>query len=164
MTISAAKYAEGANPDDAAIKSYYDAHKAEYMTPETVDLRYAEVSLAQLASKVAVNDAQLKAYYDEQKAKTPERFAQAEQRRVRHILLAVNDPKEDAAVKTKAEGILDPKKRSEVVEQLEKIMQEDGPLIQPAWHTNFTFYDKRVQGFRLHPTNYIFGEELAISA
>ena len=74
-----------------------------------------------------------------------------------------SNPEFDALL-TKAEGILDPKKRSEVVAQLEKIMQEDGPLIQPAWHTNFTFYDQRVQGFKLHPTNYIFGEELAISA
>jgi peptide/nickel transport system substrate-binding protein len=64
---------------------------------------------------------------------------------------------------TKAEGILDPNKRREVMVELEKIMQEEGPLIQPAWHTNFTFYDRRVQGFKLHPTNYIFGEELAIS-
>ena len=41
------------------------------MTPETVNMRYVEVSLANLASKVHVDDAQLKAYYDEQKAKTP---------------------------------------------------------------------------------------------
>src|ERR1700761_982126 len=105
LTVSAAKYAATATPDDAAIKTYYDAHKAEYMTPETVNLRYIELSLAQLASTVTVDDAQLKAYYEEQKAKTPERFLQAEQRRVRHILFSVNDPKEDAAVKAKAEGI-----------------------------------------------------------
>ena len=105
LTVSAAKYAAAATPDDAAIKTYYDAHKSEYMTPETVNLRYVELSLAQLAAKVSVDDAQLKTYFDEQKAKTPERFVQAEQRRVRHILLPVNDPKDDAAVKTKAEGI-----------------------------------------------------------
>ena len=71
-----------------------------------MNLRYVEMSLAQLASKVSVDDAQLKAYYEEQKAKTPERFVQPEQRRVSHILLSVNDPKDDAAVKAKAEGIL----------------------------------------------------------
>ena len=62
------------------------------MTPETVNLRYVEVSLADLATKVHVDDAQLKAYYDEQKAKTPERFTQPEQRRVRHILFQVARP------------------------------------------------------------------------
>jgi peptidyl-prolyl cis-trans isomerase D len=121
LTLSAAKYAASATPDDAAIKAYYDAHKSEYMTPETVNLRYVELSLAQLESKVSVDDAQLKAFYEEQKTKTPDRFAQAEQRRVRHILLPVNDPKEDAAVKLKAEGIL---KRAQGGEDFSKLAKE----------------------------------------
>ena len=102
FTVPAAKYAAQATPDDAAIKAYYEAHKAEYMTPETVNLRYVEISMPQLESKVTVDEAQLKAYYEEQKTKTPERFTQPEQRRVRHILLQVSDPKEDAATKAKA--------------------------------------------------------------
>jgi peptidyl-prolyl cis-trans isomerase D len=106
VAFSADKYANQATPDDAAVKTYYDAHKSAYMTPETVDLHYLEISLSQLASKVSVDDAQLKTYYDEQKVKTPERFTAAEQRRVSHILLPVANPKDDAAVKAKAEGIL----------------------------------------------------------
>jgi peptidyl-prolyl cis-trans isomerase D len=121
LTLSAAKYAASAAPDDAAIKAYYDAHKSEYMTPETVNLRYVELSLAQLESKVSVDDAQLKAFYEEQKTKTPDRFSQAEQRRVRHILLPVNDPKEDAAVKLKVEGIL---KRAQGGEDFSKLAKE----------------------------------------
>jgi peptidyl-prolyl cis-trans isomerase D len=121
LTLSAAKYAAGATPDDAAVKAYYDAHKSEYMTPERLNLRYVELSLAQLESKVSVDDAQLKAFYEEQKAKTPDRFLQAEQRRVRHILLPVNDPKEDAAVKLKAEGIL---KRAQGGEDFSKLAKE----------------------------------------
>src|ERR1700689_2053411 len=121
LTLSAAKYAASAAPDDAAIKAYYDAHKSEYMTPETVNLRYVELSLAQLESKVSVDDAQLKAFYEEQKTKTPDRFSQAEQRRVRHILLSINDPKEEAAVKLKAEGIL---KRAQGGEDFSKLPKE----------------------------------------
>jgi peptidyl-prolyl cis-trans isomerase D len=121
LTLSAAKYAAGANPDDAAVKAYYEAHKSAYMTPETVNLRYVDLSLAQLESKVSVDDAQLKAYYEEQKTKTPDRFLQAEQRRVRHILLSVNNPKEDAAVKAKAEGIL---KRAQAGEDFSKLAKE----------------------------------------
>ena len=45
-------YAAEATPDDAAVKAYYDAHKSQYMTPETVNLRYVELSLAELATKV----------------------------------------------------------------------------------------------------------------
>jgi hypothetical protein len=44
------------------------------MTPETVNLRYVEISLASLAASVNVDDAQLKSYYEEQKAKTPEGY------------------------------------------------------------------------------------------
>jgi peptidyl-prolyl cis-trans isomerase D len=121
ITLAASKYAAAATPDDAAITAYYDAHKFDYMTPETVNLRYIEISLTQLAAKVSVDDAQLKAYYEEQKTKTPELFTQAEQRRVRHILLSVTDPKDDAAVKAKAEGIL---KRAQGGEDFAKLAKE----------------------------------------
>ncbi len=122
LTMSAERYAkEAPPPDDAALKAYYEAHKADYMTPETVDLHYVELSLADLAAKVKVDDAQLKAYYEEQKAKTPERFTQAEQRRVSHILLEVADPKQDAAVKAKAESIL---KRAQGGEDFAKLAKE----------------------------------------
>jgi peptidyl-prolyl cis-trans isomerase D len=121
VTLPAAKFAAGATPDEAAVKAYYDAHKSDFMTPETVNLRYVELSLSQLAEKVNVDDAQLKAYYDEQKAKTPERFTQGEQRRVRHILLSVNDPKDDASVKAKAEGLV---KRLQAGEDFAKLAKE----------------------------------------
>jgi peptidyl-prolyl cis-trans isomerase D len=117
----AEKYANQATPDDAALKTYYEAHKAAYMTPETVNLRYVEISLTQLASKVSVDDAQLKTYYDEQKVKTPERFIQPEQRRVSHILLPVANPKDDAAVKAKAQEIL---KRAQAGEDFSKLAKE----------------------------------------
>lgn len=65
---------------------------------------------------------------------------------------------------TKAEGTLDIDTRREIVGQLEKIMQEDGPIAQPLWRSVYTGYDKRVKGFELHPTYYIFGEELAIES
>src|ERR1700678_4097977 len=121
LTLPAEKYAAQATPGDADLKTYYDAHKSEYMTPETVDLHYIEISLTQLAAKVSVDDAQLKAYYDEQKAKTPELFTQSEQRRVSHILLPVTNPSDDAAVKAKAEGIL---KRAQAGEDFAKLAKE----------------------------------------
>jgi peptidyl-prolyl cis-trans isomerase D len=121
VTLPAAKFAAGATPDEAAVKAFYEAHKSDFMTPETVNLRYVEISLAQLGEKVSVDDAQLKAYYEEQKAKTPERFTQGEQRRVRHILFSVNDPKDDASVKAKAEGLV---KRLQAGEDFAKLAKE----------------------------------------
>jgi peptidyl-prolyl cis-trans isomerase D len=121
ITLPAAKYAAESTPDEAAIKTYYDAHKAAYMTPETVNLRYIEISLATLESKAAVDDAQLKAYYEQQKAKTPERFTQPEQRRVRHILLQVADAKDEAAAKAKADALF---KRAQGGEDFSKLAKE----------------------------------------
>ncbi|MDP8985851.1 MAG: SurA N-terminal domain-containing protein [Pseudomonadota bacterium] len=125
FTVPAAKYMAQATPDAAAIQTYYEAHKAEYMTPETVTLRYIELSTAQLESKVTVDEAQLKAFYEEQKAKAPERFSQPEQRRVRHILLQVTDPKEDAAVKAQADSILKRVRGGEDFSKLAKEFSQD---------------------------------------
>ena len=125
VTISPAKYIAEATASDANVTAYYEAHKAQYMTPETVDLHYIELSMAQLESKVTVDDSQLKAYYEEQKAKTPERFTQPEQRRVRHILLQVSDPKADAAVKAKAESILKRAQSGEDFSALAKEFSQD---------------------------------------
>ena len=63
-----------------------------------------------------------------------------------------------------AEGVLDPVERSKLVEKIEKIMQEDGPIVQPLFRNNFTFMDKRVKGFAMHPTTYVFGNELGLEA
>jgi peptide/nickel transport system substrate-binding protein len=65
---------------------------------------------------------------------------------------------------SKAEGTVDVKARSEILGKLERIMQEDGPIVQPLWRSVYAAYDKRVSGFQVHPTLYIFGEELAIAA
>ena len=65
---------------------------------------------------------------------------------------------------TQAEGTLDVASRREIMARLETILQEDGPIVQPVWRAIFTFHDKRVQGFKPHPTLYIFGHQLAIQA
>jgi peptide/nickel transport system substrate-binding protein len=65
---------------------------------------------------------------------------------------------------TEAEGILDVDKRRAVMAEIERIMQEDGPIVQPIWRSVMAVMDKRVKGFRMHPTRYIFGNELAIDS
>ena len=65
---------------------------------------------------------------------------------------------------TKAEGILDVEERRKIMQQLETIMQEDGPIVQPLWRSVFTAMDKRVLGFKMHPTSYLFANEWAFKA
>lgn len=63
---------------------------------------------------------------------------------------------------TEAEGILDVDKRRELIREIEIIMQQDGPVVQPIWVPLITFYDKRVKNFRMQPPKYIYGHEMAI--
>ena len=63
---------------------------------------------------------------------------------------------------TEAEGIADPEARSEVMAEIETLMQEDGPIVQPLWRAVFAATNTRVKGFKLHPVMFVFGEELAV--
>ena len=71
------------------------------------------------------------------------------------------NPEFDAKL-TEAEGILDVEARSKVIGEIEAIMQEDGPIVQPIWRAVYVAYDDRVKGMAMHPTNYIFANELAL--
>ncbi|MDX1709544.1 MAG: ABC transporter substrate-binding protein [Rhodovibrionaceae bacterium] len=68
------------------------------------------------------------------------------------------------ALLSEAETLVDVEERRKVMAEIEKLMQEDGPIVQPVWRSVFTAYDKRVKGFEMHPTSYIFGEQLAIES
>lgn len=72
--------------------------------------------------------------------------------------------KEFDALLDKAEGTLDVEARRKIMAELEHILHEDGPIVQPIWRKVATAYDKRVQGMQMHPTACIFGWELAIGA
>ena len=65
---------------------------------------------------------------------------------------------------TKAEGTIDVDERRKLMARMEKIMQEDGPLVMPMWKEAFTYMSNRVKGFKMHPSTYIFGNELGIES
>jgi peptidyl-prolyl cis-trans isomerase D len=79
------------------VKSYYDAHSAEFATPESATIQYLVMSPATLSAAVKPSDADLKKYYDDNIA----RFKTQAQVRVSHILITA--PKDaSAADKAKA--------------------------------------------------------------
>ncbi len=94
-----------ATPDE--VKAYYDTHKQEFSLPEQRDVAYLLVNGYQLADQVKVSDQDLRSYYDAHKSE----YAQEEQVKARHILVMVNDQRNDAQaqariaeVKKKLEG------------------------------------------------------------
>jgi len=95
------KYSAAVQLSDSAIQAYYDAHKAQFMTPESVHLQYAQLSLSQVAGQITVSDADLQDYY----AKNKTRYISTEERHAHHILVAVSDKVDAAAALKKAEDI-----------------------------------------------------------
>jgi peptidyl-prolyl cis-trans isomerase D len=90
--------------DDAKIKSWYDGHLNDYMSPESVRLQYAQLQLEPIASQVTVTPENLQAYYD----KNQSRYSEAEKRHAHHILIALPagaDANADAAALAKAQMV-----------------------------------------------------------
>lgn len=63
---------------------------------------------------------------------------------------------------TEAEGTLDVEARKIIMAKLETILQEEGPIVQPAWVKIYTAYRTNVRGAKQHPSRFIFGNELAL--
>ncbi len=72
-----------------------------------------------------------------------------------------SNPEFDALL-TEAEGMLDVDRRREAFTRIEALLQDDGPFVQSLWRIVRTGYDKRVGGFAMHPTQYIFAETFTV--
>lgn len=64
-----------------------------------------------------------------------------------------SNPEFDKIV-TLAEGTLDVEQRRKHMADLERILLEDGPVLQPIYRSIFSAYTKRLKNFTMHPTNY----------
>ncbi|HYL69718.1 MAG TPA: peptidyl-prolyl cis-trans isomerase [Candidatus Dormibacteraeota bacterium] len=104
--------------DDAAIKAYYQSHQAQYLTPESAHLQYAELRLDALAAQQSVSDADLHAAYDKAKS----RLEVPERRRARHILITGKD---DAAALAQAQQVLAQLKAGKDFGELAKQYSQD---------------------------------------
>jgi peptidyl-prolyl cis-trans isomerase D len=89
---------------DADLKKWYDGHKNNYRTEETVTIEYVELDQSAVQSDLIVDEGVLRQRYEEQKAQ----FGTPEQRVASHILVAVAegaDSAVDAAAKAKATAL-----------------------------------------------------------
>ncbi len=90
------------------VKAYYDAHNAEFTTPERVRVEYVQMSLDAVAAKTTVKPEDVKQVYDEEVKAG--KHGQKEERRASHILInAPADAKEadKKAAEAKAKDILE---------------------------------------------------------
>jgi peptidyl-prolyl cis-trans isomerase D len=103
--LPAERYAAAAKIDDSQIKVWYSAHQGDYMSPESVKLQYAQLSLDAIAAQITIKEPDLQAYYEKNKS----RYSENEKRHAHHILIAIAEPKDakaDAAALAKAQEVL----------------------------------------------------------
>jgi peptidyl-prolyl cis-trans isomerase D len=108
---------------DDEVREYFDSHPEEFRSPETVDVAFVQLRIADLADSegVEVTEEDVLSRYEGDRAT----FAAAEQRRMAHILLEVGDERDEA---TARQQLLDARKRieaSEPFEEVAKAMSDD---------------------------------------
>lgn len=66
-----------ATPDEAALKAYYDAHKADFTAPEAKVITYAALTPEMLAASIQIDDKTLHDLYDQKKSQfmVPEKMS-----------------------------------------------------------------------------------------
>ena len=85
-----------AAPTEAELTAWYNAHTAQYRSPEQVALEYLELDAANLTVPTSIDEAMLRQRYDEQK----KRYIEPEQRLASHILVKL--PANASAAQDKA--------------------------------------------------------------
>jgi peptidyl-prolyl cis-trans isomerase D len=85
-----------------AVKTYYEANKKQFETPEQVKVEFVVLNQDKLAEQVTVADDEVKKAYQTQ----ADRYKQPETRRASHILITAAKGAPEAEAKAKAESLL----------------------------------------------------------
>ena len=81
-------------PTEDAIRAYYDAHAAQFRTPEQLTVAYLLLDPDAIEAEVEISEDEAHARYESDRA----RYSQPERRRVRHILVRVAPDADKAAI------------------------------------------------------------------
>ena len=63
-----------------------------------------------------------------------------------------------------SQDVVDPDLQRDLMAELMTIMREEGPIVQPFFMQVANAYNNRVLGIEMHPTKYIFFDQMAIEA
>ncbi|MCZ8258545.1 MAG: SurA N-terminal domain-containing protein [Beijerinckiaceae bacterium] len=91
------KVPAAAEPDEAALKAFFDERKAEFRTVETRKVSIIQVQPSDFAAALVVTEADLRAYYDRQVVAG--RFGAPERRQAQRVLFDSEDEAKAAAAK-----------------------------------------------------------------
>ena len=92
LAFPAADYEEIVEVGDEALRAYYETHSERYRAAEQVSVEYLRLDLADLAAEEEATEEAVRAAYEAEL----ETFEGQEQRRASHILLAVDEDRDEA--------------------------------------------------------------------
>lgn len=102
LTISRKVYSKKVRVSGKRIEDYYNSHKSEFMNPEMISVEYVELDLDKLAKGYEISDETVRQYYDSHRESY---VSKPEQRKVRHILIKVDDKTDEKAALAKIKDI-----------------------------------------------------------
>ena len=140
--VPAAAFQSSVAVGPADVSSWYEKHKADFMTAETVSLQYLELKIADIAADVQVTEEGLRKYYDQVAA---DRFVDPERRHGSHILVEAGS--DDAAALKKAEQLAARAKAGEDFAKLARENSDDPGSKQAGGDLGWATREAYVQPF-----------------
>ncbi len=101
--LPAAAYQAAAEVSEEEIRAEYEANPDTYQSQETVAIEYITLPRSEQSASKEISEQALREYYDQERAVG--RFAGAEERQVRHILIAVDEDNDDASALERAAAL-----------------------------------------------------------
>jgi peptidyl-prolyl cis-trans isomerase D len=95
-------YLKKVSISDGEVQAYYEEHPSEFSTPELASVDYIELNLDDMATGIEVSNEEIKDYYDQH---LENYVSEPERRKVRHILIQVDENTDDSAARAKAEKL-----------------------------------------------------------
>jgi peptidyl-prolyl cis-trans isomerase D len=101
LTFDPSDYTESLVVEEADVRAYYDANADRFLAPEQVTVEYLTLDLAAMAAEEELDEEEILAAYEDEVAA----FEGQERRKSAHILLSVDDDRDEAAAVELAAGL-----------------------------------------------------------
>jgi peptidyl-prolyl cis-trans isomerase D len=86
IVFKAENFVDKVQPDDAALKRFYEEQSSFFRDPESASVQYALLDVDALARRQRVSEADIAEFYEQNR----KRYGVPEERRARHILIKMN--------------------------------------------------------------------------
>jgi len=120
-TVSSSDYVESVTITDANVEAYYSENKSAYKKPENVDVSFIVLDKSDLLSAIEVDEAEVAQLYEVEK----ESFEGDEERVASHILVKIDQDKEESQALAEITTINERLSAGESFESLAKELSED---------------------------------------